>query len=266
MKKYFKLFLFFLLVIISCSRKDYRWYMEKGDYKSALKIAEENFKIKPDKKILADIIFLSDEKLYDTKRAVINTKRYEDLKGDFIGIENIVGTLYYNYSLSLYKKGEYDSSEYYLKKAEFFSPENFKVYLLLGKVFVRKNEFLKAKDFLLKSLEMESKNVEAYKFLGNIEFLQGNIDQAKKYYEDGLKVDSFDCQLLMNYAELNLKSKNEKKGLEILKKVISIDSTNFDAYDRIVKYYYKMGLNDSIFKYMKLYENLTKKKNKTEQK
>ncbi|MEJ5307892.1 MAG: hypothetical protein WHT27_06315 [candidate division WOR-3 bacterium] len=239
--------------------------MEKGDYRNALKIAEENFKIKPDKKTLADIIFLSDEKLYDTKRAVINTKRYEDLKGDFIGIEKVVGTLYYNYSLSFYKKGEYDSSEYYLKKAEYFSPENFKIYLLLGKVFVRKNDPVKAKDFLLKSLQMENNNVEAYKFLGNIEFLQGNIEQAKRYYEDGLKVDSFDCQLLMNYAELNLKSKNEKKGLEILKKVISIDSTNFDAYDRIVKYYYKIGLNDSIFKYMNLYNDIIKRKNKNEE-
>ncbi|MEO0288208.1 MAG: hypothetical protein ABIN00_00995 [candidate division WOR-3 bacterium] len=266
MKRYFKLFLLFLLIFLSCSRKDYRSYMERGDYKTALKIAEENFKLHPDKIVLKDIIFLSDEKLYDTRRAVINTKRYEDLKGDFSGIEKVAGTLYYNYSLSFYKKGEYDSSEYYLKKAEYFSPENFKVYLLLGKVFVRKNDPVKAKDFLLKSLQIESKNVEAYKFLGNIEFLQGKIEQAKRYYEDGLKVDSLDCQLLMNYAELNIKSKNEKKGLEILKKVISIDSTNFDAYDRIVKYYYKIGLNDSIFKYMNLYNDIIKRKNKSEQK
>jgi|GEM_PF-2120347 len=259
MKKFFKILFLYLIVFLSCSHNDYKNYMEKGEYEKALKIAEENFKTHPEKKVLADIIYLSDEKLYDTKRAIINTKRYEDVKGDFSGIENIIGTLYYNYSLSFYKKGENDSSEYYLKKAEYFSPENYKIYLLFGKIYVKKNDFEKAKTFLLKSVEKEKKNVESYKFLGNIEFLQGNFENAKNYYEKGISTDSSDCQLLMNYAELHMKTKNEKKGLEIIKKVISIDSTYFDAYDRLVKYYYKVGLTDSIFKYLNLYENIAKR-------
>ncbi|KUK51498.1 MAG: hypothetical protein QME48_01000 [bacterium] len=262
MKRFYEILLFSLIFFISCSQNDYRKYMEKGEYEKALKIAEEKFKTNPEKKVLADIIYLSDEKLYDTKRAVLHTKRYENIRGDFSGIENIVGTLFYNYSLSFYKKGENDSSEYYLKKAEHFSPENYKICLLFGKLYVKRNDFENAKKFLLKSIELEGNNIESYKFLGNIEFLQGNFEKAKNYYEKGISVDSSDCQLLMNYAELNMKTKNEKNGIEIIKKVISIDSTYFDAYDRLVKYYYKVGLTDSIFKYLNLYENIAKRKTK----
>lgn len=261
MKRYFSL-LILIFFIISCNDDDYKIYIEKKDYKKALKIVEEKFKTKPDKFLLSDLIILLDQNFYETEKAVDYVKKYQSKGGDFKGIENIVGTLYYNYALSFYKKGKLDSSEYYSNEAEKLSGENFKIYLLLGKINVRKEKYDIAKDFLLKALKLEKGSSEIYKYLGNINFLTNRFNDAEYYYKEGLNVDSNDIQILMNLSELYLKMKKEKDGILILKKVIELDSTYFDAFDRLIKYYYMKGNNDSIEKYIGIYEKKSRIKAK----
>ncbi len=261
MKRYFNL-LFLVFFIISCNNDDYKIYIEKKDYKKALKIVEEKFKTKPDKFLLSDLILLLDQNFYETEKAVDYVRKYQSKGGDFKGIENIVGTLYYNYALSFYKKGELDSSEYYSNEAERLSGENYKIYLLLGKINVRKEKYDIAKDLFLKALKLETRASEIYKYLGNIEFLKNRFNNAEYYYKEGLKVDSNDVQIQMNLSELYLKMKKEKEGILILKKVIELDSTYLDAFDRLIKYYYLKGNNDSIEKYIRIYEKKSKIKAK----
>ena len=71
-----------------------------------------------------------------------------------------------------------------------------------GKWLYEKKNFFKAKNFLLKYLEKDSLNTTANKYAGNIFYWEGNMQEARKYYERVVEIAPNDLEVMKDLAEI----------------------------------------------------------------
>jgi tetratricopeptide (TPR) repeat protein len=158
-------------------------------------------------------------------------------------------------ALRLIKSGNYYEAENILLKLYEEKPLNINVLLLLGYLYLEKNDILKAKSFYENALMIDENNTDALKGLKAVYVKLGDYEKAletiKKLQQKGIKDRDYDkiyALYLSNKAQEYLKEGNIRLVKELADEILSLDKNNPTAYLILAEYYKQIGDKKEYFK------------------
>jgi tetratricopeptide (TPR) repeat protein len=158
-------------------------------------------------------------------------------------------------ALRLIKSGNYSEAEDILLKLYEEKPSNINVLLLLGYLYLEKNDILKAKNFYENALMIDENNTDALKGLKAVYVKLGDYEKAleiiKKLQQKGIKDRDYNkiyALYLSNKAQEYLKDGNINLAKELADEILSIDKNNPVAYLILAEYYKQTGDKKEYFK------------------
>ena len=108
-----------------------------------------------------------------------------------------------------------------------------------------------------KALKLKNNYYKYYYRLANAYILKNDYDNAIKYYEEAIKLNEYDINIIKEFVYL-LKRDINKNGNEVisyLKKIIEINKNDEEALEDISKLYEKIGdYDNALIYYNKLFE------------
>lgn len=108
-----------------------------------------------------------------------------------------------------------------------------------------------------KALKLKNNYYKYYYRLANAYILKNDYDNAIKYYEEAIKFNEYDINIIKEFVSL-LKRDINKNGNEVisyLKKIIEINKNDEEALEEISKLYEKIGdYDNALIYYNKLFE------------
>lgn len=108
-----------------------------------------------------------------------------------------------------------------------------------------------------KALKLKNNYYKYYYRLANAYILKNDYDNAIKYYEESIKLNEYDINIIKEFVSL-LKRDINKNGNEVisyLKKIIEINKNDEEALEEISKLYEKIGdYDNALIYYNKLFE------------
>ena len=108
-----------------------------------------------------------------------------------------------------------------------------------------------------KALKLKNNYYKYYYRLANAYILKNDYDNAIKYYEEAIKLNEYDINIIKEFVSL-LKRDINKNGNEVisyLKKIIEINKNDEEALEDISKLYEKIGdYDNALIYYNKLFE------------
>lgn len=108
-----------------------------------------------------------------------------------------------------------------------------------------------------KALKLKNNYYKYYYRLANAYILKNDYDNAIKYYEEAIKLNEYDINIIKEFVSL-LKRDINKNGNEVisyLKKIIEINKNDEEALEEISKLYKKIGdYDNALIYYNKLFE------------
>ena len=108
-----------------------------------------------------------------------------------------------------------------------------------------------------KALKLKNNYYKYYYRLANAYILKNDYDNAIKYYEEAIKLNEYDINIIREFVYL-LKRNINKNGNEVisyLKKIIEINKNDEEALEEISKLYEKIGdYDNALIYYNKLFE------------
>ena len=108
-----------------------------------------------------------------------------------------------------------------------------------------------------KALKLKNNYYKYYYRLANAYILKNDYDNAIKYYEEAIKLNEYDINIIKEFVYL-LKRDINKNGNEVisyLKKIIEINKNDEEALEEISKLYEKIGdYDNALIYYNKLFE------------
>lgn len=108
-----------------------------------------------------------------------------------------------------------------------------------------------------KALKLKNNYYKYYYRLANAYILKNDYDNAIKYYEEAIKLNEYDINIIKEFVSL-LKRDINKNGNEVisyLKKIIEINKNDEEALEEISKLYEKIGdYYNALIYYNKLFE------------
>lgn len=108
-----------------------------------------------------------------------------------------------------------------------------------------------------KGLKLKNNYYKYYYRLANAYILKNDYDNAIKYYEEAIKLNEYDINIIKEFVSL-LKRDINKNGNEVisyLKKIIEINKNDEEALEEISKLYEKIGdYDNALIYYNKLFE------------
>lgn len=133
--------------------------------------------------------------------ALLNLKRYEEAKAKFREIINSEATIskfnaYYNIALIYLEENNYEDAENALRKAVEENPNDYRVYVKLGKVALRKGDYLSAYGDYQKASELiegyysatQTDGPEIYYYLGESLVKLGRIEEGRNSFLKVIKI------------------------------------------------------------------------------
>ena len=127
---------------------------------------------------------------------------------------------FYKASLKLIDSLRYNDAIKLLEKAIRIKKDNAEYYNKLALCNMELKDFASAQKNLELSLKYMPDNFNCIKYLGRACFLNKKYDQAKKYYDDGMKMNEHDYELLCYIAELRAFGQDVKGALDMYNNVI----------------------------------------------
>lgn len=145
--------------------------------------------------------------------------------------------LNFYYAKLLELEGDYDSALQKMLFAIEINTDNPKYYLELGKIYLHKNDYLKAVNALQYALaDNKNINVEAYNYLGIANYRRGDIKTALDNFEHADEIDSnniiYMTNLLFCYKGLKMDEK-AKETMERINNFNPLSEKDFIALSRI---------------------------------
>jgi Uncharacterized enzyme of heme biosynthesis len=158
-------------------------------------------------------------------------------------------------ALRLIKSGNYSEAENILLKLFEEKPSNINVLLLLGYLYLEKNDILKAKNLYENALIIDENNTDALKGLKAVYVKLGDYEKAleiiKKLQQKGIKDKDYDkiyALYLSNKAQEYLKEGNIRLAKELADEILSLDKSNPTAYLILAEHYKQLGDKKEYFK------------------
>ena len=151
------------------------------------------------------------------------------------------------------KKGEYDNAINYFQRAENYDENNPEIYLNMARTYRKKKDFNNAVKYAEKTSDMIPGDVNPLILLGNINYELSNWEEAIRYYEKALKIDSNNPALLYNMALALFKKGDRFPALEFLKKAADSDKIGdvaYNSYSRLGAEFLESNMFDLAEKYL----------------
>ncbi len=225
-------------------------YQEKGDYKMALgklrdllRISSENYLVQ---NRIAYIYYLDED--FDRAVNILNSILSKE-KNNIESLE-LLGDIYksrkdhtkavYYYSQTI----NYDPErvDVYDKLAQVYKRTGDKrlneVYITLGNLYKRRNEYEKAKECFQKVYEIDRNDPLYYYEMGNLYFSLVDYEQAITYYEKAGSLGLDDPAMLKHMAVIYMFLNRLRLALESIQKGLEMDPGNIDFQFTIGKIYY----------------------------
>lgn len=141
-------------------------------------------------------------------------------------------------------------NHYYLYSLGCMHYGNYKVNVILSDIEASIENYNKA-------LKLKNNYYKYYYRLANAYILKNDYDNAIKYYEEAIKLNEYDINIIKEFVSL-LKRDINKNGNEVisyLKKIIEINKNDEEALEEISKLYEKIGdYDNALIYYNKLFE------------
>ena len=119
-------------------------------------------------------------------------------------------------------------AEEFINQGEFFKAlktlkdlendySHFIIHWYLGHIYFKLHRYSDSIDHIKKSIDLKSKDALNLNFLGEIYLEINDYNQAKKLFEEVLKLDRYNKSALLNLAKINLNEGKIKDGEKIYK-------------------------------------------------
>ena len=149
----------------------------------------------------------------------------------------LLGFSYYS-QMKVYKLSDYNIPIQYLEKSLDLDKRNKESYILLGKIYEEKNEFIEARKWYKNALLEKIDNSKFYGLIANTYFKENRFKDATEYYNKAISNNKNYISAYYNMAEIYIVQQNFDKAIEYLKKVIEIDPQYIYPYSKIGNLYF----------------------------
>ena len=126
----------------------------------------------------------------------------------------------YKASLKLIDSLKYKDAIKLLERAVKIKKDNAEYYNKIALCNMELRDFSAAQKNLELSVKYAPDNFNCIKYLGRACYLNKKYDQAKKYYDDGMKMNAHDYELLCYIAELRAFGQDAKGAIEMYSNVV----------------------------------------------
>lgn len=230
------------------------YYLEKKEYKKALKCYDIAIKLEPKDSQLylnRSLVYTALGKVYlatmDLKQALTLTNQPEEKSIILVTLGQLEAEsgnpqqamFFYNESLKEYNKNfkaylqkamlftsfqnffNIDSAVFYAQKAIEVNPYYADAYNTLSWLYLHKNNLSEAKKLALKSIDANSLYALSYNTLGYIYQIEGKIDSALSNYQNAIRIDSTIPEIRRNRAWIYYQTHQFSKAIKDYNYVLS---------------------------------------------
>lgn len=230
-----------------------RLYHNEGRYKMAINEFKKAVKINPDdidtRKELA-VVF---ERNNDLMSAVKEYEKTIDLGSNDPQTRLVIGRIYY-------MLGKNDLAEKFIFEAIGAGLDTAECYATLGRVYIEKNEYIKAIDELQKAVKIAPLNVEFHMDLARL-YERIDINEAIVEFEKSVELGYCKTDIYLILGRLYMMKKDIKKAIRNFRKVKArfLDDVNIDF--EIGKVYESSGEFEKAIQYFEKAVNASNKNN-----
>lgn len=207
-------------------------YLENEEWEKAEEMAELLRDREPSETIsyiISARYFLNNDK---SEKAIEVLKNCPDWKKVPEIVSEIAG-IYYG-------EKDFKKSFEWAKKSTRLSPAD-ENYLLMAKIKIREKNYREALKYLGKGLNLNSKNKEILKLLLKVKFYLKDYKGVLKTAMDAKKIIRADSEIALWVGKSFYRMGKMKDAIESLKKAISFDRNNIDAYQVLASIYLNSG-------------------------
>jgi len=167
---------------------------------------------------------------------------------------------YYSLGLMAEMQEKYDEAKEYYRETLKANPEFLEANTLLGKLYLKDNNFAEAEKFFLKQLATDNRSKDAALGAAYIHFQQKDFSQARRYYREALEMDPEDPVTLSRFGEFCLEAGSEEEALELFQRAMQRGSSAENIKKRMAGTYLKTGRYEEA---INLYKKVLKDNNET---
>jgi tetratricopeptide (TPR) repeat protein len=137
-----------------------------------------------------------------------------------------------------------------------YSPDNYRIYSLLGNAYIRGEEYEKAISACQKSIEINPHFPYSYFNLGTAYMDMGNYDEAIKEFQQAIDINKEFINAYNNMAVCYFRKDNLDQAIEISKKIIELNPRYARAYYNLVVFYTVKGDKEEADRYENMLEDI----------
>ncbi|MCX7957750.1 MAG: tetratricopeptide repeat protein [Deltaproteobacteria bacterium] len=187
-------------------------YLFTKDEKSALEVLNEMLKNSPDKSeayLRIGNIYLNRRNIKQAIESFINALRINPANRDAAVMLSVAFEL----------EEKYDNAIEVLKKAQKYVSDDIEIILLIGKLYLRKEDFISARLFFNYALRNSPDTVSASVAIANIYSQEGYYSEAEKIYQSLINEHRNNDELKYYYGRILMTMKRYEEGVELLNRV-----------------------------------------------
>ena len=184
------------------------------EYIRAADLDENNF----------DIHFKVAELLNKTEKneeAIIVLQDILRTKPDYVQASKLLGNI-------LYDEERFKESISVLYDALKYHPTDYDLYYGIGMAFTRLNDFQKAKEFYQKAAILNTYLYNGQYTLALIAMIQGELDEAQKYFEQALNQEELEPVAYFYLAQIAILKNNKDKAITYLNLALELDKKEIE--------------------------------------
>lgn len=160
-----------------------------------------------------------------------------------------------NLGVILSKQGDFQDAINNYKKVFYKFPKNNLLAGNIGEAYFKSNQSDSALKYFTIAKENGNDANIINNYLGTLYFSKQNYQSAIFYFENGIKRDSTDSNLFLNYGNALVMNNANQKGIQAFNKALQLNPNNKQIYYFLAITYNKIGDIKNAEKYYQLYQN-----------
>lgn len=207
-------------------------YLLQGELKLAFEMSEKLYEIQPTSQNLAKKINILN-KLHDFDKVREIEKSLSEFNDEVL----------YEIASAYYGNMDLAKALQLLELGYAKNNKNYKIVLLLAKVYYELNEFEKSKN-MFSELKKENLTPEVLNYMGLFELNGKNLPKAIEYFSKALKQDVKNAEYSYNLASAYFLSGWLDEALKYFNQSVSLDPENIDYHYSLAYLYYQKKMYD----------------------
>lgn len=207
-------------------------YLIQGELKSAFEVSEKLYEIQPTQQNLAKKINVLN-RLQDFDKVKEIEKSLSEFNDEVL----------YEIACAYHAVLDLKKAVQLLELGYAKNKKNYKIVLLLAKIYYELNEFAKSKEMFL-GLKKENVTPEVLNYLGLFELNDKNLTKAAEYFSKALKQDAKNAEYSYNLASAYFLNGWLDEALKYFNQSVSLDPENIDYHYSLAYLYYQKKMYD----------------------